>query len=270
MWTVENRLFKIRGASVEYSAFSHKGLQRKSNEDYYYISDGSQDSVFMIVADGMGGHNAGELASKLAVEHVAAYLNSKIGELISTNELVSSLMTSIEEANEQVYHLSQSKPQFSGMGTTFTIAIFHEKNFYVAHVGDSRCYLIRKENARQITRDHSLVQELLDNGSITEEQMGLHPKRNIITRALGTDDNLKIDCFEETLKIGDIVLLCSDGLTNYVNLEECFKELPRNIAMDELVQLLGNKALDAGGADDITITAARYTSQRNRGEILAG
>ncbi len=255
---------------MEYSAFSHKGLQRKSNEDYYYISDGSQDTVFMIVADGMGGHNAGDTASKLAVEHVAAYFTVKRGEPITAIDLISSLMASIEEANEQVYQLSQSSPQFSGMGTTFTIAVFHEKSFYVAHVGDSRCYLIRDETVRQITRDHSLVQELLDNGTITEEQMGLHPKRNIITRALGTEDKLKIDCFEETLKAGDIVLLCSDGLTNYVSLEECFKELPRGIAMDELVQTLGNKALDAGGADDITITAARYTGKRNRGEVLAG
>jgi protein phosphatase len=255
---------------MEYSAFSHKGLQRKSNEDYYYVSDESQNTFFMIVADGMGGHNAGELASKLAVEHVASYFTEKARELIPTDELVSTLITSIEEVNTQVYQLSQSNSQFSGMGTTLTIAVFHEKCFYVAHVGDSRCYLVRKDTVRQITRDHSLVQELLDNGSITEEQMGIHPKRNIITRALGTDDRLKIDCFEESLKEEDIVLLCSDGLTNYVNLEEYFKELPRNIAMDELVQVLGNKALDAGGADDITITAARYTSKRNRGGVLAG
>jgi serine/threonine protein phosphatase PrpC len=255
---------------MEYSAFSHKGLQRKSNEDYYYVSDGNHDTVFMIVADGMGGHNAGDLASKLAVEHVAAYFTQKDKQLLSADELIQSLVISIEEANEQVYQLSQSSTQLSGMGTTFTMAVFHKNSIYVAHVGDSRCYLIREETVRQITRDHSLVQELLDNGSITEDEMGLHPKRNIITRALGTDDKLKIDCFEEILQEGDIVLLCSDGLTNYVNLEQCFKKLSRDIAMDELVHTLGKKALDAGGADDITITAARYTGKGNRGEFLAG
>ncbi|HCS72505.1 MAG TPA: Stp1/IreP family PP2C-type Ser/Thr phosphatase [Clostridiales bacterium] len=255
---------------MEYASFSHKGLQRKSNEDYCHVHEGKQNTAFMIVADGMGGHNAGDLASKLAVEHVVAYFTNKSGELQSSEEFIQALLSSIEEANEKIFNLSQCNMQFYGMGTTFTMAVFHNKQFHVAHIGDSRCYLIRKDTVSQITRDHSLVQELLDNGSITEDEMELHPKKNIITRALGTEDKIKVDCFEGVLKDGDIVLLCTDGLTNYVNIEESIKELPADTAMDKLTWFLGNKALASGGADDITIVAARYTGKENRGEVIAG
>jgi protein phosphatase len=144
--------------------------------------------------------------------------------------------------------------------------VFDEDRFHVAHIGDSRCYLIRNGIVRQITRDHSLVQELLDHGSITKHEMNIHPKRNVITRALGTEDKLRIDCFEEILQSGDIILLCTDGLINYVDLEKVAADLPQNISMVQLAEMLGKEALAAGGSDDITITAARYTGMEKRGE----
>jgi serine/threonine protein phosphatase PrpC len=256
---------------MEYGAFSHKGLHRKSNEDYFYIPNNDQDTpAIMIVADGMGGHNAGERASKLAVELVADYFEKNKDNLQYTDELIQAIQHSIEQANEQVLDLSRSEERFSGMGTTLTMVVFDEDRIHVAHIGDSRCYLIRDGSVRQITRDHSLVQELLDHGSITKDEMEIHPKKNVITRALGTDDKLRIDCFEEVLQTGDIVLLCTDGLVNYVDLEEYITDLPQNISMIQLTEMLGNKALEAGGSDDITITAARYTGIEKRGEDLAG
>ncbi|HHT66402.1 MAG TPA: Stp1/IreP family PP2C-type Ser/Thr phosphatase [Clostridiales bacterium] len=255
---------------MEYAAYSHKGLQRKSNEDYFYIPGNGQDQLaMMIVADGMGGHKAGELASKLAVEHIAAYFDQNKSSLLHSEELVQAIQHSIEQANEQVFDLSRSEEQFSGMGTTLTLVVFDEDRLHVAHIGDSRCYLIQQGCVRQITRDHSLVQELLDHGSITKDEVDIHPKKNVITRALGTDDKLRIDYFEEILQEGDIVLLCTDGLINYVNLEEQVTDLPHNISMTNLTEMLGNKALALGGSDDITIAAARYTGTGKRGEDLA-
>ncbi|HOB20563.1 MAG TPA: SpoIIE family protein phosphatase, partial [Candidatus Atribacteria bacterium] len=144
-------------------------------------------------------------------------------------------------------------------GTTLTMAVFAHGLVYIAHIGDSRCYIIKGNEVRQITRDHSLVQELLDNGSITADEMSVHPNRNIITRALGTEETLKIDLFEETISEGDIVILCSDGLSNYVKLDEELSNISGDLPVCELVKELGAKALAAGSTDDITIVAARYT-----------
>jgi len=255
---------------MEYGAFSHKGLQRKYNEDYYYIPENDDEPAIMMVADGMGGHNAGERASKLAVEYVVSYFEKYKDNLKYTEELVQAIQDSIEQANEHVLGLSRMEERFSGMGTTLTLVVFDVDRFHVAHIGDSRCYLIRNGSVRQITRDHTLVQELLDHGSITKYEMDIHPKRNVITRALGTEDKLRIDCFEEVLQAGDIILLCTDGLINYVDLEKTITNLPQNISMLQLAEMLGRKALAAGGSDDITITAARYTGMEKRGENLAG
>ena len=255
---------------MEYGAFSHKGLQRRSNEDHYYIpKDGGQQPALMLVADGMGGHNAGDLASKLAVDHVAAFFAEKADDFHSSEDLIQAAMVSIEEANQQVYQLSLTEEHFSGMGTTLTLAVFLGKQLYIAHAGDSRCYLIREGSVRQITRDHSLVQELLDNGSITRDEMEFHPKKNVITRALGTEEKLRIDCFEETLKEDDLILLCTDGLINFVKIENYIKKIPQNITMSDLASALGKEALAAGGADDITIAIARYSGMGKRGEVFA-
>jgi serine/threonine protein phosphatase PrpC len=244
---------------MEYGAFSCKGVHRKSNEDHFYIpSDGHAGLAMIIVADGMGGHNAGDLASRIAVEHVSSCLTELSTRLRTPDDLMNAISRSIQEANDKIFELSKSNADCSGMGTTLTMAVFEDERFYVAHIGDSRCYLLRNGTARQITRDHSLVQELLDNGSITRDEMEMHPKKNVITRALGTEDRLRIDCFEETLEDGDIVLLCSDGLSNYVNLQDYAQNIPQNIDLTKLAEILGNEALAAGGSDDITIAAARY------------
>jgi len=250
---------------MEYGAYTHQGLQRKSNEDHYYIpSRDGQDTSFemMIVADGMGGHNAGGLASRIAVEYVYTHIDEHKAQIESSPDLMRVVNQAIQEANQRILGLSMSDSRFSGMGTTLTMAVFEKDRFFAAHVGDSRCYLIRDGVARQITKDHSLVQELVDNGSITQDEMDMHPKKNVITRALGTDQRLRIDFFEEKLLKGDIVLLCTDGLTNYVNLQEYADSFTSNMTMEDLASLLGKEALNAGGSDDITITAARFSGKQ--------
>ncbi len=252
---------------MEYGAYTHQGIHRKSNEDHYYIpGQGGQETCFdmMIVADGMGGHNAGGLASRIAVEYVYSHIVEHKPQIQSSPDMMRVVNRAIQEANHRILGLSMTETRFSGMGTTLTMAVFEKDRFFVAHVGDSRCYLIRNGKARQITKDHSLVQELVDNGSITQDEMDIHPKKNVITRALGTDQRLRIDFFEEVLLEGDIVLLCTDGLTNYVNLQEYANSFTSNMTMEDLASMLGNEALNAGGSDDITITAVRYSG--NRGE----
>lgn len=245
---------------MEYGVYSHKGIHRKANEDSYYIPgcDDQAGPAMIMVADGMGGHNAGDTASRVTVDHVSSYFLSKYADIHNQDELLETIYQAIQIANNRVYDLSRTKVDLSGMGTTLTMAVFYEGHVHVAHIGDSRCYLLREGKARQITRDHSLVQELLDNGSITRAEVEMHPKKNVITRALGTEYRLKIDCFEEPVCEGDIVLLCTDGLINYVNVEKYAENLPSGISMAELAEFLGGEALEAGGADDITVIAARY------------
>ena len=246
---------------MEYGAYSHQGIRRETNEDHYYIPKNvSEQPGVLIVADGMGGHNAGDLASRIAVEEICSYFKRSR----SSDDLLSVIHESIQEANSRVYAMSGTDIRYSGMGTTLTMAVFEGNRFLVANIGDSRCYLLRGGTARQITRDHSLVQELLDNGSITRDEMNLHPKKNVITRALGTEQSLRVDCFEENLEDEDIVLLCTDGLINYVHLEDYVPGLPTNLSMARLTEILGNEALSAGSTDDITIVAARYVPDEGK------
>ena len=246
---------------MEYGAYSRQGIRRKTNEDHYYIPQNvSEQPGVIIVADGMGGHNAGDLASRIAVEEICSYFKRPR----SSDDLLNVIHQSVQKANSRVYALSGTDARYSGMGTTLTMAVFERNRFLVANIGDSRCYLLRNGTARQITRDHSLVQELLDNGSITRDEMNLHPKKNVITRALGTEQSLRVDCFEENLKDGDIVLLCTDGLINYVHLEDYVPNLPTNLSMARLTEILGNEALSSGSTDDITIVAARYVPNEEK------
>lgn len=250
---------------MEYSAYSHKGKLRKSNEDYYYVSqdDGISNDIsyipfIYIIADGMGGHNAGDFASRIAVEYISSHLAERYTDIKTSRDLISMLNKYIADANFRIYELSKSDPSFSGMGTTLTLAVIFEDRVYIAHVGDSRCYMVRDSTVKQITRDHSLVQELLDNGSITRDEMDVHPEKNVITRALGTDTTLKVDYFDEQLVDGDIILLCTDGLTNSIHIEDYITKLPKDTPMDDFVKHLGDEALKCDGSDDITIVAIRY------------
>ncbi len=243
---------------MEYGAFSHIGRVRKCNEDYYYISGSSYPGLELImVADGMGGHNAGDVASRMAVEEVLSYFSKHYKQMHTIDALKHGILLSIQKANKKIHTLSMTKDRLSGMGTTLTLAIFFGGYVHVGHVGDSRGYLVHDKVTDQITEDHSLVQELYNNGSITKDEMNHHPQKNVITRALGTEETILVDYHQLPFMVGDMLLLCTDGLLHYVSPEEYFKAgIPEGTA-GMIAQSLGEKALNMGGIDNITVVVAK-------------
>lgn len=234
------------------------GRMRDINQDAYYISSHEEHPLF-IIADGMGGHKAGEIASKMAVEIISSNLEKDLKRLeLDDSGIKDKIECSISKANEKIYEKALEEEKFSGMGTTVTLAYKNNEKIFIGHVGDSRAYLFRKGVLSQITKDHSLVEELIRNGSISKEEAKLHPQRNIITRAVGTSKEIEADLIvQENLK-GDILLLCTDGLTNMLMDDEIEEYLLVNEDMqkvcDELVRLSNEK----GGYDNITVLAIKF------------
>lgn len=235
------------------SSGTDKGLVRSVNEDNYCVCN---DKVtYMAVADGMGGHKAGSEASKCAVETVQSSLT--VDKINSSKSIVELLTKCVQRANSFIYKRSLKNDDFSGMGTTLVVFYAENNKGYIINVGDSRAYLIRNDEIRQITRDHSVVQELFESGKIKFEQMRTHPNKNLITRAVGTKENVVADVFELDLQKDDLVLLCSDGLTNMLEDNQILDIYVNSCDIDTFVSVLIAKANEAGGRDNITVTAAK-------------
>ena len=236
-------------------SISDTGLQREINEDFCFTSDNPVGNLpnLYIVADGMGGHKAGEYASRYTVERVVASISRN-----PQTEPVLVMTEAIHLANDMLQTESRNDETKRGMGTTIVIATIMDGTLYVANIGDSRLYIIdsSKKKAKQITRDHSLVADLVENGSITEAEARKHPHKNMLMRAVGVEEFVQVDTGEFAIKDNDIFLLCSDGLTNMTSDEE-IKQL---LAADD-----GNKAaklvqaaLDGGGLDNVTAIVVEY------------
>ncbi|MBU5482730.1 Stp1/IreP family PP2C-type Ser/Thr phosphatase [Clostridium sp. MSJ-11] len=224
------------------------GNYRSVNEDSVGHFKNDNFAIY-IVADGMGGHNAGEIASKLAVDSIIDSLK-KLDSIEDGGKLLES---SIEHANSLIYKHSREKSNLSGMGTTITACLVYGDEMVIGNVGDSRCYIINKENnIIKITKDHSLVQQLLDDGSITEEEAVVHPNKNIITRALGTNPSILVDIFVINLKDIRKVLLCTDGLTNDVTPNQIYDIIMKNNCCDAS-KLLVELSKEKGGRDNISV-----------------
>ena len=229
---------------------THIGRRRDMNQDYMYTSTtpvGSLPNLF-VVADGMGGHNAGEYASRFTVD--------KMVEVISQNrqqEPVAAMKEALTEANSQLLEEAGADPSKSGMGTTVVAATVIGDLLHVANIGDSRLYLIDHEAIRQITRDHSLVEEMVRLGEMDKAAAKVHPDKNIITRAIGVTRELAVDFFEVELRPGDMILLCSDGLTNMVEDEEIKEIVLEQKNIVEKAEKLINTANENGGKDNITV-----------------
>lgn len=220
------------------------GLVRGTNEDSYVC----EPPHLFVVADGMGGHVAGEIASKLAVTTISRYIEEN--DELQGEEL---LKQAIVQANTSIYQLSLSKEEFTGMGTTVTAVYIEDNKAYWGHVGDSRIYLFRNQEFNQITNDHSLVWELVQSGNITKEEAKIHPKRNMLTRAVGTSCLIKIDTGVIELKPDDILLMCTDGLTNMVSEQDISNLLAtKQDNLECIVSELIVNAKNAGGSDNIT------------------
>ncbi|MBF8982198.1 Stp1/IreP family PP2C-type Ser/Thr phosphatase [Lutibacter sp. B2] len=247
---------------MQVGACSHVGNVREINEDAYFISN--DEFKLFIVADGMGGHNAGEVASNIAIDSIVSYIEENKDRLSECeDEAVDILREAIITANRNIFIKSQNESACHGMGTTLTLALILSK-VYIGHVGDSRAYIVRNGEISQITRDHSLVGELLRNGNITEEEAKVHPQKNMITRAVGTEEDIKMDSYSLDFEKEDMIVLCTDGLSNLIensemrNILSGSKDL--NLACKHLIEL----ANERGGNDNITVIAIRNSERKER------
>jgi PPM family protein phosphatase len=230
------------------------GRRRRRNEDAYVC-----EPPLFAIADGMGGAQAGEVASRLA----AAALKESRADAGGEHRIYDL----IQEANRRVYARSSTDPKTSGMGTTITVALVENGNVAFGHVGDSRAYLIRDGHMEQVTEDHSLVNELMKSGKLSREEAEAHPQRSVITRALGTDPDVDVDTFVVEAKEGDLFLICSDGLTTMVADEDILELLERNHDdLDRAAKSLVAAANRAGGEDNITVVA--FTISADGGDTV--
>jgi len=233
-------------------AKSDIGRAREMNQDAYYASQPSDTVGLYIVADGMGGYNGGEIASTLAVTAAKNFIENNFAETEHTKEKLQELVkNAIEYANMLVYEKAKEIPELEGMGTTIEVALVHNNRVYIGHVGDSRIYRIRKDFIRKLTTDHSYVETLVKDGKISKEEAVHHPKKNMITKALGCTSFVEPDVTVKGFLKDDILVLTSDGLTNMLKDQEIFDIIKFNIdiATDKLV----DKANENGGLDNITV-----------------
>ena len=229
-----------------------RGLVRSSNQDDCRTGLLNDGTVWAIVCDGMGGANGGSTASRIATDTIAEQIAQLYEDEKYRNDIEKLISTAIAIANQRVYDISQNVYSLYGMGTTVVAAVVRDGTVHIVHAGDSRAYLYENGCLRQITKDHSMVQELVDIGQITPEQAQNHPNKNIITRALGTKPNLKTDYNHAGFSKGSVLIICTDGLSNYIT-EDSLAEFIQRYQGSELVDKLVEQAKEMGGSDNITV-----------------
>jgi serine/threonine protein phosphatase PrpC len=243
---------------MKFAAITDKGMIRPNNEDNYQIISGyGNKPSFFIIADGMGGHSSGEIASKIAVDIAENHIKNADNKLNNEEEIIELINTIIIDADIEIQNSSSKGQNTKGMGTTFIIMIIVNNMAYIGHIGDSRVYIISNRAINRITTDHSFVEELLKSGTITKKQADNHPKRNLITRALGHIEDEKADVYKVLLEKNDVLLMCTDGLTNKVTEEEILKETLKNKIPYDICRNLVDKANERGGEDNITVIVTK-------------
>ncbi|WP_138751677.1 Stp1/IreP family PP2C-type Ser/Thr phosphatase [Paenibacillus sinopodophylli] len=244
------------------------GRVRHVNEDQSWVSQLNNGVTLAIVADGMGGHQAGDVASQKAVDAFRSMLEQSAAKAhLSVQEGKMLIRQAISQANEAVFELASRNESYHNMGTTIVAALVNQDNAIIGHVGDSRAYKIKEGVITQITNDHTLVNELVKSGQLSAEEAAHHPRRNVLTRAVGTDSNVEIEIQSVEWSSHDVLLLCSDGLSNLVSEQQMLQtvtteHLELDAKADQLIQL----ALHAGGDDNITVVLLQEAAGTNRGE----
>lgn len=233
------------------------GKNRSKNQDSYYVSI-DKDLPLYLVADGMGGHRSGEVASTMAMEIIKNEFLSSKDHLNKEKNILKVIKKSIEQANTKIYLKSIENEKCTGMGTTITMGYIFKDKIFIGHVGDSRGYLIRDKDIYQITEDHSYVNELLKRGSITLEEARNHPKKNMITRAVGSSSKINMDLIVKDYKKDDILLLCSDGLFNMVEDSKIYEVFNKEEDIQKACETLAKKANKKGGLDNITLISIKF------------
>ncbi|AGB40854.1 serine/threonine protein phosphatase [Halobacteroides halobius DSM 5150] len=225
---------------------SERGKVRDKNEDNYLTMTTKDDLKVIAVADGMGGHQGGRIASSVAIEVVENYEFTK-------SNLKTDIDNCIKLANKKILQKANDNLKYNGMGTTLTLGIIKDKILIIGHVGDSRAYLYSENQLKQITNDHSYVNELVKKNIISSQEADKHPKRNLLTRALGTNQEVKVDIIELELKDKDLVLLCSDGATEMLSKQDLIKVINKNSTLQDKANKVVDMANQAGGYDNITV-----------------
>lgn len=226
------------------------GKVRTTNQDAFFAGQFPDGVGFAIVCDGMGGAVAGNVASEMAAKHITRYIEGSYRSNMTVEDIEKMLRNAITSANIELYDTASNDPNLLGMGTTVVLAILKDNKAIIGNVGDSRIYLLNN-NINQITRDHSVVQSLIETGEITIEDAKVHPRKNVITRALGVDEQVTADCYTTVLNKDDTLLLCTDGLSNYLEPEEILK-IYKTTDIANTVEKLVEKANYNGGGDNIT------------------
>lgn len=235
---------------------TNTGQKRKNNQDAVGVFYNNQAVPLVIVADGMGGHQAGDVASQMVVSDLGE--TWKLNELAKQEDILQWLLRQIQLENEAIYEKGQQEDEFFGMGTTIVAGAFVDDELLLAHVGDSRCYLLRQDKLKQLTEDHSLVNELLKSGEITAEMATHHPRKNVLVRSVGMPGAVDVDMLELALVPGDRLVLCSDGLTNMLTDKRISEIILSAQSLDERLEQLIEEANQAGGKDNITVLVVEY------------
>lgn len=230
------------------------GRVRKVNQDAVKTEVISDNLAWSVVCDGMGGQAGGDIASNIAVIMISKFLSDNLSELKTSDEIKSVIYEAVSSANQAIYLKSEKDKNLKNMGTTVIVCVVSMNKLYVAHMGDSRAYLISDDEITQITTDHSMVQEMLDNGKLTIEEARNHPQKNIITRALGVSPEIKLEYNTLDIKKGNIILSCTDGLTNTVEEQDIYNICKKCNNKEEAVGKLISKGNKNGGNDNITVS----------------
>lgn len=245
------------------------GLTRDNNEDAIAIDPATG---LCVLADGMGGYNAGEVASGMAAAFIKTELArwlAQTGSSASPREVRRAVEICVDNANHSIFNAANSNPQYRGMGTTLVIGIFHGSRVTLGHIGDSRCYRLRGSEFLQLTKDHSLLQEQIDAGLIAREDAHTSLNRNLVTRALGVEEDVQLELNEHKAEPGDLYLLCSDGLSDMVLDADIASILMQSDSLEKLAENLVLRANQCGGRDNISVVLARALDDGPKRGVLA-
>lgn len=237
-------------------AETDKGKVRSINQDAFALNTLSDGAALAIVCDGMGGANAGDVASKTAVDIILQYILASYTPTMNSEAVIKLINNAIASANFEIYDLSLKDENLKGMGTTAVVAVVRENVALICNIGDSRAYLFDNE-LKQITRDHSVVQSLVESGKLSPEQARVHPEKNVITRALGVEKSVLPDSYTVDFNENSKILLCTDGMSNFVSENRIF-EILKNNNIEKITGLLIEEANRGGGKDNITVAVVSY------------
>ena len=243
--------------TIEIHAAVDPGRSRSNNEDSVATDDGV---ALAVLADGMGGYNAGEVASNMATSFIRTELGRWLREAssqASDAEVRRAMDICVDNANRAIFNAANTNPQYAGMGTTLVVAVFRDDRVLLGHVGDSRCYRLRAAKLQQITRDHSLLQEQIDAGLITPEQAAFSANKNLVTRAVGVEDSVLLETHQHDVQPGDLFLMCSDGLSDMLEDASIAQVLQAHDSLETTSRALIDAANDAGGKDNISVILVR-------------